>query len=77
MPSKRNGVRVMKNHRVYSILSKRSRKPSTESAVNNNNQKRITWAEYDAKMGEIIRRHPTVADALIEMLQYTASVEVR
>jgi hypothetical protein len=38
--------------------------------------KKMTWQKYDAKMREIIFKHDTVADALIEMVQFSANVEI-
>ena len=39
-------------------------------------RKKITIAQYDKKMGEIIRKYPTVHEALIEMIEFTGGVEV-
>jgi hypothetical protein len=57
--------------------SKKIKRPTNDlNAKFANKRKKISWLEYNAHMNEICHKHDNMADALIEMLQYTASVEV-
>jgi hypothetical protein len=39
-------------------------------------RKKVTYEEYNSNMFAIIHKYNSIANALVEMLQYTASVEL-
>lgn len=45
--------------------------------INKPKLKAMTFEQYNAKMNEIIARHGSVADALVEMLVFGSSVKIK